>query len=206
MTHLRTSNLGRLLLSDSRPRCTTQYFMPRNILCGSWSLTRSTFRPQLRSQTLYTLRLASYFATNPRTNFQKSAGLLNLSERSRIQSYIHPKHKMSTSTPDRYKLVFFVPTANVEACKDAIFATGAGSFPGGKYTKVCFQTVGTGQFLPGNGAVPAVGTVGALERCEEVRVEIMCLGRGIMLNAVDALVSAHPYEQVAYEVYKMENV
>ncbi|KAJ6190922.1 hypothetical protein N7519_000943 [Penicillium mononematosum] len=113
---------------------------------------------------------------------------------------------MSTSTPDRYKLVFFVPTANVEACKEAIFATGAGSFPGGKYTKCCFQTIGTGQFLPNEGANPAVGAVGALERCEEVRVEIMCLGRGIMLNAVDALVSAHPYEEVAYEVYKMENV
>ncbi|KAJ6125490.1 hypothetical protein N7471_012807 [Penicillium samsonianum] len=113
---------------------------------------------------------------------------------------------MSTSTPDRYKLVFFVPTANAEACKEAIFATGAGSFPGGKYTKVCFQTVGTGQFLPNEGADPAVGAVGALERCEEVRVEVMCLSRGIMLNAVDALISAHPYEVVAYEVYKMENV
>ncbi|CAI7622939.1 unnamed protein product [Penicillium glandicola] len=102
---------------------------------------------------------------------------------------------MSTSPPDRYKLIFFVPTANVETCKEAIFATGAGSFP-----------VGTGQFLPNEGADPAVGAVGALEQCEEVRVEIMCLGRGIMLNAVDALVLAHPYEEVAYEVYKMENV
>ncbi|KAJ5206657.1 NGG1p interacting factor 3 NIF3 [Penicillium cf. griseofulvum] len=114
---------------------------------------------------------------------------------------------MSTSSvPDRYKLVFFVPTADVEKCKEAIFATGAGSYPGGKYTNVCFQTVGTGQFLPNVGAVPAVGAVGALERCEEFRVEIMCLGRGVMLNAVDALISAHPYEQVAYEVFKMENV
>ncbi|KAJ5208035.1 hypothetical protein N7449_002414 [Penicillium cf. viridicatum] len=91
---------------------------------------------------------------------------------------------MSTSTPDRYKLIFFVPTANVAPCKEAIFAIGAGSFLGD----------------------PAVGAVGALERCEEVRVEIMCLGRGIMLNVVDALISAYPYEEVAYEVYKMENV
>ncbi|KAJ5543547.1 hypothetical protein N7535_005971 [Penicillium sp. DV-2018c] len=114
---------------------------------------------------------------------------------------------MSTSVlPDRYKLIFFVPTANAEACKEAIFATGAGSFPGGKYTKCCFQTAGTGQFLPNEGADPAVGAVGALERCEEVKVEVMCLGRDVMLNAVNALVAAHPYEEVAYEVYKMENV
>lgn len=195
------------LVSDSQPCCTTQYLMPRNILCGTRSLTRSTLPPRLRSQTPYALRLASCFAAiNPKTTPQQSAGLLNLSERSRSRSYIHSKHKMSTSTPDRYKLIFFVPTANVEPCKEAIFATGAGSFPGGKYTKCCFQTVGTGQFLPNEGADPAVGAVGALERCEEVRVEIMCLGRGIMLNAVDALISAHPYEEVAYEVYKMENV
>jgi hypothetical protein len=114
---------------------------------------------------------------------------------------------MSTSSAlDRYKLVFFVPTADLEPCKDAIFATGAGSFPGGKYTKVCFQTTGMGQFLPGGDATPAVGAVGVLEHCEEVRCEVMCLGRDIMLKAVDALVEAHPYEQVAYEVYRMENV
>lgn len=108
--------------------------------------------------------------------------------------------------PDRYKLVFFVPTDNAEACKDAVFATGAGTFPGGKYTKCCFQTLGTGQFLPNDDATPAVGTVGALERCEELRVEVMCPGREVMLNAVRELVKAHPYEEVAYEVYRMENV
>ncbi|KAJ5234759.1 uncharacterized protein N7469_003927 [Penicillium citrinum] len=107
---------------------------------------------------------------------------------------------MSTNTPnDRYKLVFFVPTENAETCKDAIFATGAGSFPGGKYTKCCFQTIGTGQFLPNEGANPAIGAVGAVEKCEEARIEVMCLGREVMRNAVAALIQAHPYEEVAYE-------
>jgi hypothetical protein len=115
---------------------------------------------------------------------------------------------MSTASaaPDRYKLVFFVPTENAEACKEAIFAVGAGSFPGGKYTKCCFQTHGTGQFLPGDGANPAIGAVGEVEQVEELRVEVMCIGRDLMLNAVEELVRAHPYEEVAYEVYRMENV
>lgn len=114
---------------------------------------------------------------------------------------------MSTvNNSDRYKLIFFVPTENAESCKEAVFATGAGSFPGGKYTKCCFQTVGTGQFLPNEGADPTIGAVGTLERCEEIKVEVMCLGRDIMLAAVGALVKAHPYEEVAYEVYKMEDV
>lgn len=116
--------------------------------------------------------------------------------------------KMSTSiaVPERYKLIFFVPLSHLEPCKEAIFTTGAGSFPGGKYTKCAFQTRGTGQFLPNEGADPAIGVVGALEQCEELKVEIMCLGRDVMLNAVKELVRAHPYEEVAYEVYRMENV
>lgn len=112
----------------------------------------------------------------------------------------------STSVADRYKLVFFVPHPNLEACKDAIFDTGAGSFPGGKYTKTCFQSPGTGQFLPGGGANPNIGAVGTLEHVEEMKVEILCVGRQTMLDAVTALIKAHPYEEPAYEVYKLENV
>ncbi|PWY68638.1 hypothetical protein BO70DRAFT_366010 [Aspergillus heteromorphus CBS 117.55] len=118
---------------------------------------------------------------------------------------------MSTSPlplplPTRYKLIFFVPTSHLEACKDAVFACGAGTFPGGKYTKCCFQTPGQGQFLPSEGANPAIGVVGTVETVQEIRVEVMCLGREVMGMAVQALVEAHPYEEVAYEVYKMEDV
>ena len=112
----------------------------------------------------------------------------------------------TSAIPDRYKLVFFVPPENLDACKEAIFATGAGSFPGGKYTKCCFETLGTGQFLPNEGANPALGEVGAVEQCREIKAEIMCLGRDIMLDAVRELIKAHPYEEVAYEVYRMEAV
>lgn len=117
---------------------------------------------------------------------------------------------MSTSgfsvVADRYKLVFFVPHPQLETCKEAVFSTGAGTFPGGKYTKTCYQTPGTGQFLPGDGANPNIGAVGTLERVEEMKVEILCVGRQTMLDAVKALVKAHPYEEPAYEVYKLEDV
>lgn len=112
----------------------------------------------------------------------------------------------STPIPDRYKLIFYVPHSHLNPCKEAVFAAGAGVFDGGKYTKACFQTPGTGQFLPGSGANPAIGAVGEVEFVEEMKVEVMCVGRSIMLDAVRELVKAHPYEEVAYEVYKMENV
>lgn len=71
---------------------------------------------------------------------------------------------------------------------------------------VCFETPGIGQFVPGEGAVPNIGAVGKLERVEEMKVEVLCAGRDVMVGAVGALKKAHPYEEVAYEVYKLEDV
>ncbi|KNG89467.1 hypothetical protein ANOM_002251 [Aspergillus nomiae NRRL 13137] len=125
----------------------------------------------------------------------------------KVTNYTYQRRTMSSaSASGRYKLVFFVPHSHLEACKEAIFATGAGTFPGGKYTKCCFQMPGQGQFLPSDEANPAIGAAGALETVEEMKVEVMCFGRSIMLQAVDALIKAHPYEEVAYEVYKLEDV
>lgn len=95
---------------------------------------------------------------------------------------------MSTPTPlPRYKLIFTVPHPSLAACKEAVFAVGAGTYPGGKYSRVCFEIPGIGQFLPGEGAVPNIGRVGSLETVEEMRVEILCVGRDVMLQAVEAL-------------------
>ncbi|KAK7192899.1 hypothetical protein DPSP01_005109 [Paraphaeosphaeria sporulosa] len=110
-------------------------------------------------------------------------------------------------SPTRFKLVFFVPPAALSACKSAIFAAGAGSFPGkGGYTECAFTSKGIGQFRPGDGANPHIGTKGELEEVEEVRVESICLDRDVAVKAVDALKKAHPYEEPAYEVYKMEDL
>lgn len=48
--------------------------------------------------------------------------------------------------------------------------------------------------------------MGALEHVEEMKVEVFCVGRETMLDAVQALIKAHPYEEPAYEVYKLEEV
>ena len=112
----------------------------------------------------------------------------------------------TTPPPDRYKLIFFVPASDAETWKEAVFSTGAGSFPGGQYTKACFQTSGMGQFLPGDGANPVIGATGELERVEEIRVEVLCVGGSVMKQAVEALVKVHPYEEPAYEVYRMEQI
>lgn len=88
----------------------------------------------------------------------------------------------------RYKLVFFVPPSALAACKAAIFAAGAGRYPGlGNYTECCWTSMGTGQFRPGDTANPHIGSVGALEEVQEARVEALCCGEDIARKAVGAL-------------------
>ncbi|KAI5797894.1 structural toxin protein RtxA [Peziza echinospora] len=110
-------------------------------------------------------------------------------------------------SPARYKLIFYTPLPPLEAIKSAIFAAGAGTHSGSKYTHCSFESRGTGQFKPVSslGAKPAIGTPDKVERVEEVRVEVLCEGEGVVREAVQAMKKEHPYEEVAYEVYKMES-
>ena len=92
------------------------------------------------------------------------------------------------SATARFKLVFSVPPSFLDACKTAIFAVGAGRYPGpGNYTECCWTTMGTGQFRPGDTANPHIGSAGALEEVQEVRVETLCLGEDVAREAVMAL-------------------
>ena len=102
-----------------------------------------------------------------------------------------------------YKLAFFVPVENAESVKEAVFATGAGRI--GDYEACCFQTPGTGQFRPLAGANPHIGRVGDLERVEELKVELVCEDHRIR-KAVAALKAAHPYEEPAFDVWRLESV
>lgn len=92
------------------------------------------------------------------------------------------------NTVVRFKLVFFVPPSALAACKAAIFAAGAGRYPGqGTYTECCWTSIGTGQFRPGDTANPHIGSVGTLEEVQEAKVETLCLGEDVAMKAVEAL-------------------
>jgi hypothetical protein len=68
----------------------------------------------------------------------------------------------SASSLVRYKFVFFTPPQNLSEIKAAIFATGAGTFS--NYSECCFTLSEKGQFRPGDGASPAIGTRGSWKR------------------------------------------
>lgn len=93
--------------------------------------------------------------------------------------------KMATT---RYKLIFHVPLPALSACKSAIFAAGAGAYPGQRqYTECCFVTIGTGQFRRGVSAKPNIGQMGVLEEVQEARVETLCVGEAVARGAAEAL-------------------
>ncbi len=99
-----------------------------------------------------------------------------------------------------HKLVWFVPREALEATRDAVFAAGAGVI--GNYTRCSWYAAGTGTFLGGEGSEPSVGEPGREERTAELRVEtVVPADRAV--EVVRALLDAHPYEQVAYDLYPL---
>ena len=96
------------------------------------------------------------------------------------------------------KLVTFLPEEHVDAVTDALSQIGAGVI--GRYGHCSFRTPGTGTFLPGEGANPVVGSVGALNVEDEIRLEMIAPAsqRDALISA---LVAVHPYEEPAFDVY-----
>lgn len=100
------------------------------------------------------------------------------------------------------KLVVFVPVGYEDKVAQAMFAAGAGKI--GKYGHCSFRTPGIGTFLPEEGARPFLGEVGQEEHAEEIRLETI-LPAERAEKVVKAMLSAHPYEEVAYDLYPLEN-
>ncbi len=102
-----------------------------------------------------------------------------------------------------YKLCFFVPEDDLESVKLALFSVGAGRI--GDYDSCCWQVLGQGQFRPLKGSNPHIGSQGQVERLAEWKVEMVCED-ALIKQAVAKLKQAHPYEEVAYEVYQLADL
>lgn len=101
-----------------------------------------------------------------------------------------------------YQLSFYVPESHLEAVKAAVFAAGGGRI--GNYDHCAWQVKGQGQFRPLAGANPHLGAVGAVESVDEYRVELVVRDE-LIADVVTALKAAHPYEEPAYAVIRLES-
>jgi len=101
------------------------------------------------------------------------------------------------------KLTTFVPIKNTPDVLNALYQSGAGQI--GNYKNCSFRTMGTGTFTPNENAMPHIGQQNVAEEVEENRIEVIFPGFQ-KNNVLKALKEAHPYEEVAYYLYALENV
>jgi len=100
------------------------------------------------------------------------------------------------------KLVTFVPDSHLDIVENALFAAGAGHV--GQYSECSFISEGTGSFKPGPSAQPFSGTKGVRTKEHEMKLEVIF--PGFLATSVQrALRNAHPYEEIAYELYSLRN-
>ncbi|WP_020615615.1 Nif3-like dinuclear metal center hexameric protein [Paenibacillus daejeonensis] len=104
-------------------------------------------------------------------------------------------------TEDLYKLVVFVPEDSQEQVREAIWRAGGGAL--GEYSCCSFNSEGTGTFLPGAGTQPHIGQQGKLERVREVKIETVVTAQQ-KRRVVQAMIKSHPYEEVAYDLYLLD--
>jgi hypothetical protein len=100
-----------------------------------------------------------------------------------------------------YKLCFYVPASHLEPVKQAVFQAGAGHI--GAYDQCAWQVLGEGQFRPLSGSQPFIGHAGHVEKVPEYKVEVVCADV-LIASVVAQLKQTHPYEEPAYQVWKLE--
>ncbi len=109
---------------------------------------------------------------------------------------------LSPKTALLRKLVTFVPAAQASQVREALWAAGAGTI--GNYDRASFTSEGIGTFRPLEGAQPNIGDLGQTEAVNEVRVEVI-LENHREKAVLRALFAAHPYEEVAYDLFSLQN-
>jgi dinuclear metal center YbgI/SA1388 family protein len=101
-----------------------------------------------------------------------------------------------------YKLVTFCPVDHAEEVRQALFSAGAGHI--GNYDNCSFSSAGSGSFRAAGNANPFVGNINELHFENEIRIETV-FPAYYQSAVIQTLLSSHPYEEVAYDIYKIEN-
>ncbi|MDW7675665.1 MAG: Nif3-like dinuclear metal center hexameric protein, partial [Bacillota bacterium] len=107
-----------------------------------------------------------------------------------------------TSTEQLYKIVVFVPHGHEDKVRDGLSKGGAGYI--GNYSSCTYQTDGIGTFKPEEGTNPFIGQQGLLEKVTESRIETI-VPEEKLNSAIKAMLKAHPYEEVAYDIIPLHN-
>ncbi|NLK73382.1 MAG: Nif3-like dinuclear metal center hexameric protein [Clostridiales bacterium] len=112
------------------------------------------------------------------------------------------KPLLTQNIEDFYKLVVFVPVEALKKVHKAICDAGAGKI--NDYKDCTFYQSGTGTFTPLENADPYIGKINEFEEVEEFRLESI-VPKSTLHNVIREMLISHPYEEPAYDIYKLEN-
>lgn len=115
---------------------------------------------------------------------------------------LHDLRVLSPLSANLQKIAFFVPESHQKNVEDALFAVGCGRL--GNYENCAYHVEGQGCFRPMAAAAPFIGTCGQTEIVDEVRVE-MVFPIHLQHRVIEALYESHPYEEPAFDLYRLEN-
>lgn len=101
------------------------------------------------------------------------------------------------------KLVVFVPLSHSDKVRRELGRAGAGKI--GNYDFCSFSSLGTGRFRGNNRSNPAIGKADKYEAVEEERIEVI-VPRKILKEVIAKMKSVHPYEEVAFDIYSLEDI
>ena len=138
------------------------------------------------------------YSAHTNLDFTKDGVSFQLAKRLNLQN-INFLHHLNEN---QIKLVVFVPEDNVEKVSNAIHRSGGGII--GNYSNCSFRIKGTGTFKGAEETNPAIGTKDKLESVDEIRLEVI-VDNWKLPEVIVAMKSAHPYEEVAYDLYPLKN-
>lgn len=101
------------------------------------------------------------------------------------------------------KLVVFVPISHADVVRKALGEAGAGKI--GNYDFCSFSSRGMGRFRGNENSNPTIGKAGEYEEVEEERIEVV-VPRETLKDVIEKMKAAHPYEEVAFDIYPLENL
>ncbi len=101
------------------------------------------------------------------------------------------------------QLAVYCPVSDTEKVKEALFQAGAGDI--GNYDECSFSAKGEGTFRANEGCDPHIGNIGERHTEKEEKIEVIFL-KYKENTIISALKQAHPYEQVAYQIYILDNI
>jgi hypothetical protein len=105
-------------------------------------------------------------------------------------------------TSSNVKLVIFTPLSHADIVREALGKAGAGKI--GNYDLCSFSTIGTGRFRGNENSNPAIGEAMNYESVEEEKIEVV-VPRDILKAVIEAVKKVHPYEEIAFDVYSLED-